>query len=99
MPLLGLDPAAHLLDHGSRKKPDAQAVEKRLAVRVRCRVERVDHAVGELFLLLRAEIRHADRKSTRLNSSHTVIYTLSLHDALPISSRRKTPCGPRPMPS
>src|SRR5476649_2906867 len=24
-----------------------------------------------------------DRKSTRLNSSHTVIYTLSLHDALP----------------
>src|SRR5215211_5863539 len=28
-----------------------------------------------------------DRKSTRLNSSHTVIYTLSLHDALPISAR------------
>src|SRR5476649_589011 len=27
-----------------------------------------------------------DRKSTRLNSSHTVIYTLSLHDALPIWS-------------
>src|SRR5260221_265607 len=27
---------------------------------------------------------HLDRKSTRLNSSHTVIYTLSLHDALPI---------------
>src|SRR6202012_743871 len=25
-----------------------------------------------------------DRKSTRLNSSHTVIYTLSLPDALPI---------------
>src|SRR5438034_1196358 len=25
-----------------------------------------------------------DRKSTRLNSSHTVISTLSLHDALPI---------------
>src|SRR5476649_2380790 len=30
-----------------------------------------------------AQVR--DRKSTRLNSSHTVIYTLSLHDALPIS--------------
>src|SRR5476649_2262129 len=29
-----------------------------------------------------------DRKSTRLNSSHTVIYTLSLHDALPIYQRR-----------
>src|SRR5476649_2027377 len=28
-----------------------------------------------------------DRKSTRLNSSHTVIYTLSLHDALPILMR------------
>src|SRR5476649_1544815 len=28
--------------------------------------------------------RQADRKSTRLNSSHTEIYTLSLHDALPI---------------
>src|SRR6476646_1422419 len=27
-----------------------------------------------------------DRKSTRLNSRHTEIYTLSLHDALPISS-------------
>src|SRR5579875_2612174 len=33
----------------------------------------------------------ADRKSTRLNSSHTVIYTLSLHDALPIS-RCTNPC-------
>src|SRR5882672_5492477 len=30
--------------------------------------------------------RSTDRKSTRLNSSHTVIYTLSLHDALPIYS-------------
>src|SRR5215211_1417070 len=29
----------------------------------------------------------ADRKSTRLNSSHTEIYTLSLHDALPICLR------------
>src|SRR5476649_1627153 len=28
--------------------------------------------------------RPPDRKSTRLNSSHTEIYTLSLHDALPI---------------
>src|SRR5215204_4599908 len=28
--------------------------------------------------------QNIDRKSTRLNSSHTVIYTLSLHDALPI---------------
>src|SRR5215211_58472 len=32
-----------------------------------------------------------DRKSTRLNSSHTVIYTLSLHDALPISGIRDRP--------
>src|SRR5260221_694192 len=32
---------------------------------------------------------HRDRKSTRLNSSHTEIYTLSLHDALPISFHQK----------
>src|SRR5476649_566136 len=31
-----------------------------------------------------AFLNASDRKSTRLNSSHTVIYTLSLHDALPI---------------
>src|SRR5579875_1806553 len=31
-----------------------------------------------------------DRKSTRLNSSHTVIYTLSLHDALPISGHPRS---------
>src|SRR5476649_1574945 len=31
-----------------------------------------------------ARATYPDRKSTRLNSSHTVIYTLSLHDALPI---------------
>src|SRR5262252_7761067 len=30
-----------------------------------------------------------DRKSTRLNSSHTEIYTLSLHDALPIFTPMK----------
>src|SRR5476649_1887516 len=42
-----------------------------------------------------------DRKSTRLNSSHTEIYTLSLHDALPIwplylrrrDLRRRRACG------
>src|SRR5260221_522308 len=30
-------------------------------------------------------VNTTDRKSTRLNSSHTEIYPLSLHDALPIS--------------
>src|SRR5260221_187374 len=35
--------------------------------------------------------RRQDRKSTRLNSSHTEIYTLSLHDALPISARKWRP--------
>src|SRR5476649_1019731 len=34
------------------------------------------------------ELTSLDRKSTRLNSSHTEIYTLSLHDALPISVRQ-----------
>src|SRR5476649_2861819 len=45
-----------------------------------------------LAVLIRGSQNHAsgfdeslDRKSTRLNSSHTEIYTLSLHDALPIS--------------
>src|SRR5476649_220860 len=46
--------------------------------------------VGKLVLLLLARkastifAQKTDRKSTRLNSSHTEIYTLSLHDALPI---------------
>src|SRR4029453_7790132 len=35
--------------------------------------------------------RERDRKSTRLNSSHTEIYTLSLHDALPISMQLSRP--------
>src|SRR5476649_391705 len=35
-----------------------------------------------------AGAKWSDRKSTRLNSSHTEIYTLSLHDALPISLLR-----------
>src|SRR5476649_2014194 len=35
-----------------------------------------------------------DRKSTRLNSSHTVIYTLSLHDALPISGKSEMARSP-----
>src|SRR5438034_940614 len=36
-----------------------------------------------------------DRKSTRLNSSHTVIFTLSLHDALPISKSKIMPIAIR----
>src|SRR5882672_2971350 len=56
-----------------------------LAFAKRDRDGRVDGYVAaylpdECLLLL-------DRKSTRLNSSHTVIYTLSLHDALPICVR------------
>src|SRR5436190_1687881 len=35
------------------------------------------------------ELVRADRKSTRLNSSHTVIYTLSLHDLFRSSSAKK----------
>src|ERR687886_290014 len=37
-----------------------------------------------------------DRKSTRLNSSHTEIYTLSLHDALPISRPPRSRAADRP---
>src|SRR5476649_2282836 len=43
-----------------------------------------------------AERPGADRKSTRLNSSHTVIYTLSLHDALPIFPQPPLPDPPPP---
>src|SRR5947209_8304117 len=35
-------------------------------------------------LLGRRILNRQDRKSTRLNSSHANIFTLSLHDALPI---------------
>src|SRR5476649_415747 len=44
----------------------------------------------QLYNVLKGEMSmvgpraYLDRKSTRLNSSHTEIYTLSLHDALPI---------------
>src|SRR4030095_3591829 len=37
-----------------------------------------------LSVSARINAQQSDRKSTRLNSSHTEIYTLSLHDALPI---------------
>src|SRR5476649_929304 len=40
--------------------------------------------IASAILRLGAISTAPDRKSTRLNSSHTVIYTLSLHDALPI---------------
>src|ERR1035437_5118063 len=42
----------------------------------------------------------SDRKSTRLNSSHADIYTLSLHDALPICRRApqdQSPVSPAPV--
>src|SRR5438034_812773 len=48
---------------------------------------RLRRAVDHAALGMRAPEHVEDRKSTRLNSSHTVIYPLSLHDALPISVR------------
>src|SRR5476649_2057086 len=42
------------------------------------------HRGISVYLVNSSGIWTVDRKSTRLNSSHTVIYTLSLHDALPI---------------
>src|ERR687886_189991 len=54
--------------------PRLEHVDAQRLERALARVERV--------------VDDADRKSTRLNSSYTVIYTLSLHDALPISILR-----------
>src|ERR1035437_5607474 len=50
------------------------------------------------FPSLHTSLICGDRKSTRLNSSHTKIYPLSLHDALPISAdhRRRPVLGNDP---
>src|ERR687893_154786 len=52
----------------------------------------LDWTLAAAWILLRSASpmfrSYPDRKSTRLNSSHTEIYTLSLHDALPISASR-----------
>src|ERR1035437_8249202 len=42
------------------------------------------HGIAFTPAVQRTVIDSADRKSTRLNASHAEIYTLSLHDALPI---------------
>src|ERR1035437_8792329 len=44
--------------------------------------------MGGWFAIRIVCIGGSDRKSTRLNSSHANIYTLSLHDALPICTVR-----------
>src|SRR5579875_1441580 len=47
----------------------------------------LDYCLLILFYKPIQQETESDRKSTRLNSSHTEIYTLSLHDALPIYAR------------
>src|ERR671916_258686 len=42
------------------------------------------------FDALWKQLEREDRKSTRLNSSHTEIYTLPLYDALPICRRARS---------
>src|SRR3712207_4431274 len=71
-----LDPEPSVLELDVNKPEDVEAVAGALGERW-----------GELDGIVHA-IAFADRKSTRLNSSHANIYTLSLHDALPI-------CWPR----
>src|SRR5882672_3184138 len=51
----------------------------------------MNNAAWAAALCRRAALK--DRKSTRLNSSHTEIYTLSLHDALPILRQGKLIAG------
>src|SRR5476649_463770 len=47
-------------------------------------IDGIEFLLGKLRETPKGNATFLDRKSTRLNSSHTVIYTLSLHDALPI---------------
>src|SRR4030095_9105972 len=63
------------------KRPQKIAIEQMCLDRTR-----IEFQCGSDFLLGFAPV--PDRKSTRLNSSHTEIYTLPLHDALPISVKR-----------
>src|SRR5882672_12666095 len=58
------------------------SVEAKLNAITRAYPHDFSAALHELLANTQRELE--DRKSTRLNSSHTVIYTLSLHDALPI---------------
>src|ERR1035437_8010929 len=56
---------------------------------------RSESTLSSSMLMIPGTFSARDRKSTRLNSSHTKIYTLSLHDALPICTSRNNnrPCG------
>src|SRR5947207_2491557 len=61
-----------------------------------CCLQRVEHPLLFARISVRSHVvpetsDRLDRKSTRLNSSHTVIYPLSLHDALPISRFGSSP--------
>src|SRR5882672_9054101 len=81
----GVDPSA--------RRPQPSRLRVRLAALHVLRSTIRQRQVVDRVRLLHPR-RPEDRKSTRLNSSHTVIYTLSLHDALPISiSPASTPRG------
>src|SRR5215204_3506587 len=65
-----------------RLELEARPLDPGAEERIRLRDKVVTYA--DAFMESLASRPALDRKSTRLNSSHTVIYTLSLHDALPI---------------
>src|SRR5882672_7814127 len=71
----------------------------RLGSARRCRRCASEAVTGDVISHVVA-IACEDRKSTRLNSSHTEIYTLSLHDALPIYEGCNPAIGKRtPVPT
>src|SRR5215204_197789 len=74
------------LEHGRRSRREADRASRQLA-----KPGLRDEHLRDRILLVGVEACREDRKSTRLNSSHTEIYTLSLHDALPIFSARGRP--------
>src|SRR5882672_9373282 len=75
-------PAASASGHPIRSSPAVGSARKPISLMPW--FNSLKTAIPHLIRARPYGVGSTDRKSTRLNSSHTVIYTLSLHDALPI---------------
>src|ERR1035437_5806490 len=94
--------ASHLGKAGQQSKPVGDGINH--AVGNLDAAALLGHVIPDVVKLgfrFWCETARQDRKSTRLNSSHADIYTLSLHDALPIwnqSRGRQSRCCRSPWP-